>query len=93
MTLRDVPERQRFELTDDGALIGFIDYFADNSVVTMTHAEVDPRFGGRGHGSEMVRQALDIVRASERRVIPLCSFVAAYVRRHPEYADLVTGGM
>jgi uncharacterized protein len=89
MTLTDVPERHRFELEVDGELVGFVDYRADDATVVMTHAEIDPRSGGRGLGSEMVKGALDAVRTSGRSVVPRCSFVAAYIDRHPEYQALL----
>ncbi|MEJ7757735.1 MAG: GNAT family N-acetyltransferase [Nocardioidaceae bacterium] len=89
MTVTDVAARQRFELEHDGELVGFIDYrLDDDSTVVMTHAEVFPRHGGQGFGSVMVRDALDAVRESGRSVVPRCSFVAAYIARHPEYEDL-----
>ena len=90
MEVTDAPERHRFELHDDGGeLVGFIDYRADGAVVAMMHAEVDPRFEGRGYGSAMVRAALNSVRDSGRSVVPGCSFVRSYILRHPEYQDLV----
>jgi predicted GNAT family acetyltransferase len=45
--------------------------------------------GGHGHGSTLVRAALDDVRARGLSVIPLCPFVKAYIEKHPEYADLL----
>ncbi len=69
---------------------GHIAYTRDGDVVTMTHTEVDPELEGQGIGGELVRQALDDVRAHGLRVRPSCPFVAAYIRRHPEYADLVS---
>jgi predicted GNAT family acetyltransferase len=55
----------------------------------MVHTEIEPAFEGEGFGSALVSGALDDVRARGKRVRPLCPFVAAYVKRHPEYADLV----
>jgi predicted GNAT family acetyltransferase len=55
----------------------------------MVHTEVDPEFEGSGLGGKLVAGALDDVRAQGRRVQPLCPFVAKYIARHPEYADLV----
>ena len=89
MDVTDAPERHRFELHDDGQLVGFIDYRADDAVMVMLHAEVDPRFEGQGYGGAMVRAALDSVRDSGRSVVPGCSFVRAYILRHREYQDLV----
>jgi hypothetical protein len=89
MEVTDATDRQRFELHDGGALVGFIDYRADEASVVMAHAEVDPHFEGKGYGGAMVKAALDAVRDSGRGVVPGCSFVRAYIARHPEYQDLV----
>jgi predicted GNAT family acetyltransferase len=55
----------------------------------LVHTEVEPRAEGTGLGSQLVTEALDDIRARGLRVVPLCPFVAAYIRRHPDYADLV----
>jgi predicted GNAT family acetyltransferase len=60
-------------------------------LVTLLHAEVPPQFAGRGVGAALVRGALEILRAEGSRVVSRCSFVNAYVARHPEYRDLVAG--
>ena len=91
MDVTDSTDRQRYELLDDGQLVGFIDYRADDALVVMMHAEVDPRFEGKGYGSAMVKAALESVRDSGRSVVPGCSFVRAYIQRHPEWQDLVAG--
>ena len=81
--VRDVPERQRYELAV-GAAVAFIDYRKSAGAVAMVHAEVPPQLGGRGIGTALVRGALRLARAEQRTVQPLCSFVAAVMRRHPE---------
>ena len=53
------------------------------------HTGVPEAIGGRGVAGELVRAALDYARAENLRVVPLCSYSAEYVRRHPGYADLV----
>jgi hypothetical protein len=58
-------------------------------VVTMVHTEIDPADEGSGLGQTLVAAALDDVRAQGRRVRPICPFVAKYIARHPDYADLV----
>lgn len=55
----------------------------------LVHTDVDPAFEGRGLGSRLIGGALADIRARGLLFVPLCPFVAAYVRRHPEYADLV----
>jgi predicted GNAT family acetyltransferase len=52
------------------------------------HTEVEPR--RKGLGNELVRGALDDLRARGLKVVPVCPFVGAYIRRHPAYADLLT---
>ena len=59
-------------------------------MITLVHTDVDPKWEGQGVGSELVRGALDDLRARGLKVRPLCPFVAAFIRRHPEYEDLVS---
>jgi predicted GNAT family acetyltransferase len=82
-------DRRRFEATVDGRLVGFADYVPRDGALAFTHTEVDPAERGQGIGGALVGAALDAVRAEGGRVLPLCSFVADYVARHPAYADLV----
>jgi len=85
----DNPSELRYEVWAGDTLAGLIRYTREDDVVTMVHTEVEPAFEGEGVGSALVAGALDDVRAKGKRVRPLCPFVAAYVKRHPEYADLV----
>jgi predicted GNAT family acetyltransferase len=89
VTVRDRPEELRYEIEEDGEVAGFIVYRRDNGVITMLHTDVEPRREGEGVGSELVRGALDDVRARGLKVRPLCPFVAAFIKRHPAYDDLV----
>jgi uncharacterized protein len=57
-------------------------------VVAFLHTEIDPAKQRRGLGSALVRGALEDARGRGLRVVPLCPFVEAYVREHPEYGDL-----
>ena len=86
--LTDNADRSRYEYSAEGA-ISFIDYRRSSGVVALTHAEVPRALEGRGIGSRMARAVLDAIRARGEKVVPQCSFVAAYIRRHPEYQDLV----
>ncbi|GAA4664306.1 GNAT family N-acetyltransferase [Gordonia humi] len=85
-------ERYRADLADDdmGAVeVGYIDYTTDGDNLALTHTVVFDRWGGRGFAAELVRQVLDDVRANDRRVVPVCSYVVSYLDKHPEYSDLV----
>jgi len=88
VTIRDVPERHRYELTVGDEVAGFSVYRLGDGVMTFEHTEVDPAFEGRGLGSRITRFALDDVRSRELRIRIECPFIRTYLRRHPEYADL-----
>lgn len=89
VSVADAPERGRFEITVDGQLAGFSEYTLDDGLVTFTHTEVFGEFSGRGLAGTLVATSLDEARRLGLRVRPLCPYVAAYIKRHPEYADLV----
>ncbi len=84
----DNPARNRFEMDVDGA-IAFVDYRAMGDVLVVPHTEVPRALEGRGVGTELVLGSLDLIRASGRKVRPLCGFYARIIRRHPEYSDLL----
>jgi predicted GNAT family acetyltransferase len=86
--VRDNPERRRFEL-ESGGEIAFANYRRDGGVVSIMHTEVPRHLNGRGIGTELVRGALDLIRAEGAKVAPLCPFVSYFLREHPEYADLL----
>jgi molybdenum cofactor cytidylyltransferase len=86
----DNPKVHRFEaLTPDGDVAGFINYRDLPDHLVLVHTEVKPEYDGQGIGSALVRQALDQIRERGRSIVPQCPFVAAYLRRHPDYQDLV----
>ena len=80
----------RYELRVDGDLAGEIRYRRQPGAVVLVHTEIEPSLEGQGLGAVLVREALADVRARGLRVVPFCPFVAAYIRRHPEFTDLVT---
>lgn len=86
--VRDNKDKNRFEL-DIGSDIAFANYRLTPSAVIITHTETPPALRGRGVGSELVKGALDLIRRDGRKVIAGCGFVADYLDRHPEDADLV----
>jgi predicted GNAT family acetyltransferase len=86
--VRDNTERHRFELDADGH-VAFSNYRRDDGTITIMHTEVPKELGGKGIGSALVRGLLEIVRAQGLKVVPLCPFVAGYIAKHPEYADLL----
>jgi uncharacterized protein len=89
VTVRDNPAELRYEALADGELIGSIRYRTEPGLVVLVHTEVASAAEGTGVGSRLIRDALDDIRARGLHVVPLCPFVAAYIQRHPDYADLV----
>lgn len=88
--VRDDPERSRYELVVDGRPAGIALYRLDGERITMYHTEVEPEYEGRGLGDELARAALDDVRRRTLVLVPVCPFIAGYIRRHPDdYLDLV----
>lgn len=86
----DNQERHRFELHAGGELAAFAEYNLLKNGLLFTHTEVLPAFEGRGVGSAIARNALEEVRRRATQAIPVCPFIAAYLRKHPEYHDLVS---
>jgi len=85
-SIRDNPEFSRFELDIDGET-ALAYYRIDNDVMVFTSTQTPPKLRGQGVASELIRNALEFARARGLKVKGDCSFVADYLRRHPEYAD------
>lgn len=79
---------QRYEARVDGAL-ALIQYERRGNHLYILHTEVPEELEGRGVGGTLARAALEDARARHLTVVPHCPFVSAYIRRHPEYLDLV----
>ena len=88
----DNPERKRYEVYVGTELAGFTDYHVQPGLVTLLHTEIEPAFEGQGVGSRFVAGVLDDVRSRGVRVLPICPFVRAFLRKNPEYDDLVWAG-
>ena len=77
------PAKSRFESTVDG-LMAVADYRLDGQVMTMTHTVVPAALRGRGVAADMVRFAFEHARAQGLRIEPQCSYVQAYMAKHPD---------
>ncbi len=87
--IADNPKQQRYEISVEGELAGFVQYRAKPGLIALIHTEVDDRFEGQGLGGRLIAHALDDARAQGLAVLPFCPFANAYIQRHPEYVDLV----
>ena len=94
LTVERNEEKRRFEiaLEDQVALADYrLREAADGTrEIVFPHTEVPRAYEGQGIGSKLVGEALDYAREQELRVVPACPFVAAYIRRHPAYQELVS---
>jgi predicted GNAT family acetyltransferase len=81
--------RSRYELRDDGHLVGFTEYHERKGVLVFPHTVITEPKRREGYGSTLVRGALDDVRAKGRRIVAECPFVARFVAEHTDYADLL----
>jgi predicted GNAT family acetyltransferase len=86
--VRHLPEAKRFEAVIDGHAC-CLDYLIDGSTMRIHHTEVPSPLEGRGIAAALTRAAIDHARANGLRVQPLCGYARAWLRRHPEHADLV----
>ncbi len=81
--------RSRFQWTEDGQVC-VLDYTLRNGVMDITHTGVPSAVGGRGIAADLAKAALDTARSEGWKVRPLCSYVAAWMRRQRgAYDDLL----
>jgi predicted GNAT family acetyltransferase len=78
----------RFE-TVLGDEVAFVHYRLEGGRIVFTHTEVPAAFAGRGVGGQLAKAALEYAKAEALPVVPRCPFVAAYIKKHPEYQTLV----
>lgn len=87
--VHDEPDRSRFVAQVEGRLAGVAAYELAEGLITFTHTVVEDEVEGQGVGSALARTALDAARERGLAVVPRCSFIAGWIDRHPDYADLV----
>jgi uncharacterized protein len=88
MPVRDNTDLHRFEMDADGH-VAYSNYTLADGVITFMHTEVPKELEGRGIGSALVRGELEAARSRGLKVIARCPFVSAYIKKHPEFADLL----
>jgi predicted GNAT family acetyltransferase len=81
--------KKKFELSINNH-VAFIEYIlAKDNKIYLTHTEVPSALGGKGVGSALVKKVLNYIRNKGYTLIPLCPFVAAYLKKHQEYVNLL----
>ncbi|MET8771702.1 GNAT family N-acetyltransferase [Streptomyces sp. NPDC004658] len=84
-----VDAKNRYEILVDGKRAGLTAYRDRDAQRVFYHTEVDDAFAGQGLASRLVQEALTDVRESGKRIVPVCPYVAKFLKRHEEFADLV----
>ena len=81
--------RSRYEGRIGDTLVAVADFHLLGNAVVITHTGTEPEWRGQGVAGQLTRQALDDIRASGRRVQPVCPYTQHYIEEHPAYADLL----
>jgi predicted GNAT family acetyltransferase len=84
-----VPEKRRYELRDADTVIGAAHYGRRSGQVVFTHTTVSDDHAGPGLGARLADFALTDVRDAGLRIVPECPYIAAYLRRHHDFDDIV----
>ena len=90
VTVTNNADARRFEVRI-GDYFGLIDYQIAGKNIVFSHTEVPQAFAGQGVAGKMARTALDFAVENEFKIIPICPFIAAFIRRNPEYQPHVWG--
>jgi uncharacterized protein len=85
----DNAAKSRYELHVGGELAGFVSYRVRGQAIDLLHTEVDPRFQGEGLAAKLAKATLDDARQRHLAVLPTCPYIRSWIRKHPDYADLV----
>ncbi len=90
--LIDNVEQKQYEFHID-SYIPRIEYIKVKNKIYLTHTEVPKKLENKGIGSKLVNQVFDIIKKENLTLIPLCPFVALYIKRHPKWKELVLKGI
>jgi predicted GNAT family acetyltransferase len=86
-TIVAVPEKSRYEMRDGETVAGFAEYTQTPDQIVFTHTVVDDAYEGQGLGSKLARHVLDDAAGTGKKIVPVCSFIAAYVRKHRDWDE------
>ncbi|UOK41822.1 MULTISPECIES: GNAT family N-acetyltransferase [Flavobacterium] len=88
ITLVKNEEKHQFEITVDGHK-AFIVYKEKPHVIKLIHTETEPELEGKGAGTAVIEKTLTYIEDNDYKLVPLCPFVFAYIKRHPEWKRIV----
>ena len=88
--VHDDRQRRRYEMLEDGMVVGYATYRLHQGMLEIIHTEIDPTRSGRGLGGQLVSSVLDDARSRGLGVLPYCPYVRHYIDDHAEqFLDLV----
>ncbi|MDV8022821.1 GNAT family N-acetyltransferase [Rhodococcus sp. IEGM 1330] len=83
-------QSDRFTISVEGTRAGFTEFVDDEQGRRIFfHTEVDAAYGGRGLATVLVQRALDSTRDQDKRIVPICELVAAFLGKHSEFDDII----
>jgi len=86
-TLVSAPESNRYEIHDGDAVAGFAEYTHTPDQVVFTHTVVKPEYRGQGLAERLARFALDDAVTTGKRIVPVCTYIAAFVRKNHDWDE------
>jgi predicted GNAT family acetyltransferase len=89
LSVRKDEDASRYELVEDGVVVGVAEYRVQGDAMVFHHTVIDPDRRGQGLGAVLVQGALDDVRSTGRTVVPVCWYVGEFIEAHSGYADLL----
>jgi predicted GNAT family acetyltransferase len=84
----DNVEAHRFELVENG-LMAFADYHRHGDRVSVPHVEAPVALRGTGAAGRLMEGMVERIRADHQKIVPICPYAVAWLKRHPEHADVV----
>ncbi|MEM7115621.1 MAG: GNAT family N-acetyltransferase [Chloroflexota bacterium] len=89
-TVTNNADRKRYEITIDGQ-VAYLEYIPAGQNIVLSHTEVPVKLEGQGIGGQLVRHVLETLKSNGQQAIVTCPFAISYIRRHPEYLEVVFG--
>jgi predicted GNAT family acetyltransferase len=89
--IKENKEKKRFEAEVENKL-ALIEYIRAEDKMYLTHTEVPSELEGKGIASSMAKQVLQQIKDEDLKLVPLCPFIASYVKRHPEWKEILAEG-
>lgn len=85
------PDASRYVLKDRGQIVALAEYSINGHSISFHHTYTQPARRGHGYAADVVEYAVnDVETTSDRRILPMCWYVAEWFDRHPERSALLT---